>query len=186
MKRPAVGISQKSAITQQDDVHRRFRRGRATTFGATLSSHDDGLRLSTAAAISATGLRSEAPDVDDQERDEEQEQEGRDRRAEPEEVLAAERATATSRTRAASRRRGSSPARSRGSRSKTFSTPMICVTKTTVSTGASSGTVTRRKTCHSVAPSVRAASSTSRGIAERPAAMITMREAGGAPRCRRT
>ena len=51
---------------------------------------------------------------------------------------------------------------------------MICVTKTTVSTGASSGTVIRRKTCHSEAPSVRAASSVSRGIAERPAAMITI------------
>ena len=45
---------------------------------------------------------------------------------------------------------------------------MISVTNTTISTGASSGTVTRRKTCHSVAPSVRAASSTSRGIGGEP------------------
>ena len=59
-------------------------------------------------------------------------------------------------------------------RSKILSTLMICVTKTTVSTGASSGTVTRRNTCHSEPPSVRAASSTSRGIAARPAAMITI------------
>ena len=51
---------------------------------------------------------------------------------------------------------------------------MICVTKTTVSTGARSGTVMRRNTWNSVAPSVRAASSVSRGIAARPAAMITM------------
>ena len=58
--------------------------------------------------------------------------------------------------------------------SKTFSTPMICVMKTTPSTGESSGTVTRRKTCHSLAPSVRAASSTSRGMAARPAPMITI------------
>ncbi len=59
-------------------------------------------------------------------------------------------------------------------RSKSFSTPMICVTSTTVSTGARSGTVTRRNTCHSVPPSVRAASSTSRGMAASPAAMITI------------
>ena len=51
---------------------------------------------------------------------------------------------------------------------------MIIVMKTTESTGASSGTVTRRKTCHSLAPSVRAASSTSRGIADRPAAITTI------------
>ena len=51
---------------------------------------------------------------------------------------------------------------------------MICVTKTTVSTGASSGIVIRRKTCHSLAPSVRAASSVSRGIEARPAAVITI------------
>ena len=51
---------------------------------------------------------------------------------------------------------------------------MIIVMKTTESTGASSGTVTRRKTCHSLAPSVRAASSTSRGIADSPAAITTI------------
>ena len=38
----------------------------------------------------------------------------------------------------------------------------------------SNGTVTRRKTCDSVAPSVRAASRTSRGIAACPAAMTTI------------
>ena len=59
-------------------------------------------------------------------------------------------------------------------RSKSLSTPMICVTKTTVSTGASSGIVIRRKTCHSLAPSVRAASRVSRGIEARPAAVITI------------
>ncbi len=58
--------------------------------------------------------------------------------------------------------------------SKTLRTLMIIVMKTTLSTGASSGTVTRRKTCHSVAPSVRAASSTSRGIAARPAPITTI------------
>ncbi len=58
--------------------------------------------------------------------------------------------------------------------SKTLRTLISIVMKTTVSTGASSGTVTRRKTCHSVAPSVRAASSTSRGIAARPAAITTI------------
>ena len=58
--------------------------------------------------------------------------------------------------------------------SKTFRTLISIVMKTTVSTGASSGTVTRRKTCHSLAPSVRAASSTSRGIAARPAAITTI------------
>jgi hypothetical protein len=36
--------------------------------------------------------------------------------------------------------------------SKTLRTLMIIVMKTTVSTGASSGTVTRRNTCHSFAP----------------------------------
>ena len=46
--------------------------------------------------------------------------------------------------------------------------------KTTLSTGASRGTVTRRNTCHSVPPSVRPASSTSRGMAARPAAMTTI------------
>ena len=51
---------------------------------------------------------------------------------------------------------------------------MIIVMKTTLSTGASSGTVTRRKVCHSVAPSVRAASSTSRGIDARPAPITTI------------
>ena len=59
-------------------------------------------------------------------------------------------------------------------RSKTFSTLMIIVMKTTLSTGARSGTVTRRKTCHSDAPSVRAASRTSRGIAARPAPITTI------------
>ena len=58
--------------------------------------------------------------------------------------------------------------------SNTLSTLMIIVTKTTLSTGASSGTVTRRKTCNSDAPSVRAASSTSRGIAARPAPITTI------------
>ncbi len=58
--------------------------------------------------------------------------------------------------------------------SKTLSTFISIVMKTTLSTGASSGTVTRRKTCHSVEPSVRAASSTSRGIAARPAPITTM------------
>ncbi len=51
---------------------------------------------------------------------------------------------------------------------------MSMVMKTTDNTGASIGTVTRRKTCHSVAPSVRAASSTSREIADRPAAITTI------------
>src|SRR4029077_752271 len=59
-------------------------------------------------------------------------------------------------------------------RSKTFRTLMIIVMKTTESTGASNGTVTRLNTCHSDAPSVRAASRTSRGIAARPAPITTM------------
>ncbi len=58
--------------------------------------------------------------------------------------------------------------------SKTLRTLISIVMKTTVMTGQSSGTVTRRKTCHSVAPSVRAASSVSRGIAARPAAITTI------------
>ena len=58
--------------------------------------------------------------------------------------------------------------------SKTLRTLISIVMNTTVSTGASSGTVTRRNTCHSLAPSVRAASRTSRGIAARPAAITTM------------
>ena len=58
--------------------------------------------------------------------------------------------------------------------SKTFRTLISIVMKTTLSTGASSGTVTRRKTCHSLAPSVRAASSMSRGIAASPAAITTI------------
>ena len=58
--------------------------------------------------------------------------------------------------------------------SKIFRTLMIIVMNTTHSTGASIGTVTRLNTCHSVAPSVRAASSTSREIADSPAAMITI------------
>ena len=44
--------------------------------------------------------------------------------------------------------------------SKIFSTLMTMVTKTTVSTGASIGIVTRRNVCHSVAPSTCAASRT--------------------------
>src|SRR5581483_3935778 len=58
--------------------------------------------------------------------------------------------------------------------SKTLRTLITIVMKTTLSTGASSGTVTRRNVCHSVAPSVRAASRTSRGIAARPAAITTI------------
>src|SRR4051794_35307378 len=58
--------------------------------------------------------------------------------------------------------------------SNTFRTLMSMVMKTTESTGASIGTVTRRNTCHSVAPSVRAASSTSRDIADSPAAITTI------------
>src|SRR5262249_27595768 len=58
--------------------------------------------------------------------------------------------------------------------SNTLRTLISIVTKTTVSTGASSGTVTRRNTCHSLAPSVRAASSTSRGMAASPAAITTI------------
>ena len=65
--------------------------------------------------------------------------------------------------------------------SKTLRTLISIVMNTTDSTGASSGTVTRRKTCHSVAPSVRAASSTSRGIAARPGADHDHREAGPHP-----
>ena len=51
---------------------------------------------------------------------------------------------------------------------------MSMVMKTTVRTGARSGAVTRRNTCHSLAPSVRAASRTSRGIAASPATITTM------------
>src|SRR6185503_13577172 len=58
--------------------------------------------------------------------------------------------------------------------SNTFKTLISIVMKTTVKTGASRGTVTRRKTCHSDAPSVRAASSVSRGIAASPAAITTI------------
>lgn len=59
-------------------------------------------------------------------------------------------------------------------RSKIFSTLIISVTMTTASTGASSGTVIRRKTCHSVAPSTRAASMSSRGTLASPAAISTI------------
>jgi hypothetical protein len=58
--------------------------------------------------------------------------------------------------------------------SNTLRTLISIVMNTTLSTGARSGTVMRRKTCHSVAPSVRAASSVSRGIAARPAAITTI------------
>jgi ABC-type sugar transport system permease subunit len=58
--------------------------------------------------------------------------------------------------------------------SKIFNTLITIVTKTTSSTGDSSGIVTRRNTCHSVAPSMRAASSASRGIAAIPAASSTI------------
>ena len=59
-------------------------------------------------------------------------------------------------------------------RSNTFSTLIISVTATTARTGASSGTVTRRNTCHSLAPSTRAASSSSRGTPASPAAISTI------------
>ncbi len=59
-------------------------------------------------------------------------------------------------------------------RSKTFITLMTRVTNTTVSTGASSGTVIRRKICHSLAPSIRAASRASRGRVASPAPIRTM------------
>ena len=58
--------------------------------------------------------------------------------------------------------------------SKTFKTLISIVMKTTERTGASIGTVMRRKTCHSLAPSVRAASSTSREIAASPAPITTI------------
>ena len=60
------------------------------------------------------------------------------------------------------RRRCAEPGAMTSTRSKIFRTLITSVTSTTPSTGASSGTVTRRKTCHSLAPSTRAASSTSR------------------------
>src|SRR5262249_55951213 len=66
------------------------------------------------------------------------------------------------------------PGATESTMSNTLSTLMSMVTKTTVRTGASSGTVTRRNTCHSPAPSVRAASRTSRGIAASPAAITTI------------
>ncbi len=59
-------------------------------------------------------------------------------------------------------------------RSKIFSTLITSVTSTTASTGASSGTVTRRNTCHSLAPSTVEASNVSRGIAASPAAITTI------------
>jgi hypothetical protein len=59
-------------------------------------------------------------------------------------------------------------------RSKIFSTLMMRVTSTTTSTGRTNGTVTLRKTCHSVAPSTRAASKASRGSADSPAEMSTI------------
>src|SRR4051794_16184708 len=58
--------------------------------------------------------------------------------------------------------------------SKTLRTLISIVMNTTESTGASIGTVTRRNTCHSLAPSVRAASSTSREIAASPAPITTI------------
>ena len=58
--------------------------------------------------------------------------------------------------------------------SNTFKTLISIVMKTTLRTGASRGTVIRRNTCHSVAPSVLAASSVSRGIAASPAAITTI------------
>ena len=48
------------------------------------------------------------------------------------------------------------------------------VTKTTISTGESSGAVMRRNTCHSFAPSMRAASCNERSMVERPDAIITI------------
>jgi hypothetical protein len=59
-------------------------------------------------------------------------------------------------------------------RSNTLSTLMTRVIRTTARTGESNGTVTLRKTCHSVPPSTRAASSASRGIAASAAAMSTI------------
>src|SRR5436305_7349596 len=59
-------------------------------------------------------------------------------------------------------------------RSKIFRTLMTRVTATTSSTGQSRGTVTSRNTFHSLAPSTRAASRVSRGMAASPAAMTIM------------
>ena len=59
-------------------------------------------------------------------------------------------------------------------RSKIFRTLIIRVTSTTASTGASIGTVIRRNTCHSLAPSTRAASRSSRGRPASPAAISTI------------
>ena len=100
---------------------------------------------------SGGGLRCEAPDVDHEERDEEDEEERGNRRAEAEEVLAAERTAPHLEGEGSSRRGGSVAGAIARMRSKSFSTPMTCVTSTTVSTGARSSTVTRRRTCHSVA-----------------------------------
>ena len=58
--------------------------------------------------------------------------------------------------------------------SNTLKTLISIVMKTTLSTGQSCGTVTRWNTCHSVAPSVRAASSVSREIDASPAAITTI------------
>ena len=51
---------------------------------------------------------------------------------------------------------------------------MTSVVPITVSVGASRGTVTRKKTCSSVAPSTRAASSSSGGMPLRAAEVMTM------------
>src|SRR5437762_4510353 len=53
---------------------------------------------------------------------------------------------------------------------------MIIVVVTTASVGASKGTITRRKICSSLAPSTRAASSSSTGIPLSAAEMMTVQK----------
>ena len=51
---------------------------------------------------------------------------------------------------------------------------MMSVMNTTMSTGERSGAVIRRNTCHSLAPSTRAASWRETSMAESPEAIMTM------------
>ncbi len=68
--------------------------------------------------------------------------------------------------------------------SKILRTLMSMVTNTTTSTGRSIGTVTRRNVCHSDAPSICAASSTSRLSADKPRADDDHRKARPDPEVR--
>ena len=182
MRRPRVGTSQSRPTTTRRTWIGAFPRTRSTLadFGSsTTRTRGSGRWRSRWSRFSP-----EVADVEQEDRDHKDEEEDRDRRAKAEVVAPPKDVLhmASAITFASS---CTEPGASETTMSKTLSTLISIVTKTTESTGRSCGTVTRRKTCHSLAPSVRAAS---RRLGGSPRAPRRSRPSRTRPRsrCRRS